>query len=635
MVNRTKTVLVIGVDQAIPYLLRKFIDEGKLPALSNLLNNGVYTEGFSCPPCDTPTNWTTIATGATTAVHGNTSFYLHIPGDPLDKGLGLRSRGSLSSFCQAEYIWDVADKNGIPSFVLNYPSGWPGNLKNGAISLLSWPLPESQPRTLSYPASRTFIKGSSDETLNINEVKSKVDGLESKMPILGISIEITHKDLSKPTKIPAFMIDSKGDGYDTLSISSGMEKGWQKIELNQWSDWIPVSVASIHGEVLGLLRVNLIDISKEGTMLKLKTTNIYNTQGWTNPDIYGEEIIRNAIAHEVEEGEGSVEFIIEGKVSNYVKKHRNEAISLANIIEYMKSRINWQLCYFHIHLLDSVNHRTLALIHEDSPLFKPNKAEKSWEHVLSAYQIVDGMVAKLMKTCVDDRTVVMFLADHGAIPTWKMVNIPLALIRAGLLTYKWMPSESQYVVDWNKTLAFPYLEPSYIWVNLKGREPHGIVESSDYEDVRKRIIKALYHMRDDETGNEIVKLALKREDAAILGQNGPRIGDVVYYLHPPYTLFDGRLEQLNTAIMPPDLINKPGVYPTEVNYGAHAYYLPSEMSGPYSISVPIIINGPGIQKGLELKRPINLVDIAPTLSSLMGIPRPKDSQGRIIFEAFQ
>ena len=80
-------LLFIGVDQAIPYLLKKFLDDESLPNISNLVNNGVIGEALSCPPCDTPTNWATIATGATTSVHGATSFYMHIPGEPFELGL--------------------------------------------------------------------------------------------------------------------------------------------------------------------------------------------------------------------------------------------------------------------------------------------------------------------------------------------------------------------------------------------------------------------------------------------------------------------------------------------------------------------------------------------------------------------
>ena len=74
MINGRKKLLLIGIDQAIPYFIKKFIDEGFIPNIAKLAEDGVIGEAYSCAPCDTPTNWATIATGATTAVHGVTSF---------------------------------------------------------------------------------------------------------------------------------------------------------------------------------------------------------------------------------------------------------------------------------------------------------------------------------------------------------------------------------------------------------------------------------------------------------------------------------------------------------------------------------------------------------------------------------
>jgi len=35
-----------------------------------------------------------------------------------------------------------------------------------------------------------------------------------------------------------------------------------------------------------------------------------------------------------------------------------------------------------------------------------------------------------------------------------------------------------------------------------------------------------------------------------------------------------------------------------------------------------------------LKKPVNLIDLAPTYANLLSIPRPATSEGRVIFEIF-
>jgi len=233
---------------------------------------------------------------------------------------------------------------------------------------------------------------------------------------------------------------------------------------------------------------------------------------------------------------------------------------------------------------------------------------------------------------VNENTIFAFVSDHGAMPSWKIVNIPLALVKAGLLAYKWKNSTKNYVVDWKNTTAFPYVEPPFIWVNLQGRDPNGIVKKEEYETIQDAIIDALYSIKDPETNRKVIKFALKRQEADFLGLNGYRVGDVVFFLNPPYQIYDEDLEKLNPSRISPKNMVMPEVYTAKRCFGAHAYYLPTEKLGPYSNSVPIIINGPGIKEGFHLDRRINLIDLAPTFAKLLGIEPPKHAIGRILYE---
>ncbi|MFX0017859.1 MAG: alkaline phosphatase family protein [Promethearchaeota archaeon] len=626
-----KKLLLIGIDQAIPYLLKKFYNEGLIPNIGALIDGGVMAEAYSCPPCDTPTNWTTIATGATTAIHGATSFYMHIPGEPLDYGLKIRSRTSLSKYCNAEYFWDVADKNRLKSFVLNYPGGWPGNLKNGGISLLTWPLPESLPRELTLAFTMKYANDASIKSLRIKLAEEVEEDIKSLSPHLQISIVIKNKNIREFHPLKAYLIDTEGSGYNSLAIQLNKRKVWHILKIDEWSEWISRDISTIYGILPCLFKLKIKDISPDGNNLQLQFTNLYNIKGWTNPEILGERIIRNAIIYKLPRVQ-KVDYMISGKIPKFLSLARKEALTLANTIKFMKNYMDWDICFFHIHILDSVNHMTLGYLYEKSPLFTEKKAKKARQHIKTAYKIIDELTKLLMESCVDKETIVVLLSDHGAMPSWRVANPLPTLIRNNLLTYKLDDNNKNYILDWKKTKAFPYLEPPYIWVNLKGRDPQGIVNSNEYESVRDEIIEALYQLKDPDTGKNIINLALKKEDAEDLGQNGDRVGDVIYFLNPSYQLFDYRLEKLNPAEQPADLLKKPEAYPVQVNCAAHAYYLPNAKLGNYTVSAPLILNGPGIESGIKLNKIVNLIDVAPTLAHLLQIPKPAESQGRIIDE---
>lgn len=631
---KQKKLLVIGVDQAIPYFIKKFANENLIPNINHLIENGVFSEAYPCPPCDTPTNWTTIATGASTAIHGSTSFYMHLSGEPLDFGLKHRSRTQLSRYCKAEYFWDVADKCGLSTFVINYPGGWPRVFKKGAMSLLSWPIPESLPRIISSQVTQKFSKTNSNFSLSISKAEEFGDQVRSYSIPLQISIDIKYGIIKEKYSLKAFIIDSKGEGYDKLWIQNGCDKENHMLDENSWSNWILVSVETIHGKLPCLLKIRFFELNKDGSSIKIQRTNIYNIKGWTTPEGFAEKLVKNVIIPEPPKDQ-KVEYMISGKVEPYLLYARQEALTLVQAINFAKKSLDWQICFFHIHHLDTVNHKTLAYLYEKSPLYSEKAARQALDYIKTAYKIVDELVGLLLKSCVDQDTIVVFISDHGAIPTWKIVNIPLALMRAGLLKYQWNDAKKKYCVDWKKTLAFPYLEPPYIWVNLKGREPHGIVNPSDYETVRDDIIKALYDIKDSKTGEKVVKLAVKKEDASELGQNGERIGDVIFFLNPPFQIFDDNLSLLNAAELSRKLMKKPETYNAQKCFGAHAYYLPSTKFGNFSISSPLIICGSGIKKGVTLKQPVKLIDVAPTLSRILSIPKPKQSQGRVLTEIFE
>ena len=634
MSKNQKKLLVIGIDQAIPYLIRKFLADGVLPNIERLVKNGVFGEGYSCAPCDTPTNWTTIATGANTATHGVTSFYMHLPGEPLDVGMKYRSRTQLYKNCKAQYIWDVADDHGFKPFVLNYPSGWPSIFKNGVMSLYSWNIPESLPQMLISSEINKIVSSSQYPLNNSEIVKIIFENINNLILNLGMSIEGKIVDYVKNIKMDLNRTNINNQIYDSIRISEKCSGKTKIIKENEWSQWLKLDISSEYGILPSLFRIRPLKIEENGKYIELERSGIYNTKGWSVPESFGEKMVKNVFNYDPPK-KREVEFMIYGKMKNFLKSARNESLSLVQALDFAKRDFSWDFCIFHYHPLDTVNHDLLAYLHKNSSVYTEEKENKALNNVKTAYQIVDEMVGELMKRCIDKDTITLFLSDHGAIPIWKIVNITKILTEAGLITYKFIKSQKKYIIDWNKTKAFPYMEPPFIWVNLHGREPSGCVEQKEYESVRDCIIKALSNARDLKTNIKIIDKALRKEDASSFGLNGDRVGDVVYFLKPPYGIFDGDLDALDASSLSSNAYNKPITYDSKRFFGAHAYYTPDTKFGDFSISVPLIICGKGIKKGEHLNRIINLTDIAPTLSHLLNIPKPEQAQGNIIYDILE
>ncbi len=156
-------------------------------------------------------------------------------------------------------------------------------------------------------------------------------------------------------------------------------------------------------------------------------------------------------------------------------------------------------------------------------------------------------------------------------------------------------------LDMSKTTAYQ-TRSSSIYVNLKGRDPEGIVDPADKWELEERIITDLYSMKDPKTGKRMVNLALHNKDAYHLGLGGPGCGDITFFMADDYTLGHGA--GMSTA----------------------------EGHNDTSLSPIFIAAGRGIKPGLKTNRVIREVDVAPTVAALMGVPYPEECEGAPIYQ---
>jgi predicted AlkP superfamily phosphohydrolase/phosphomutase len=248
------------------------------------------------------------------------------------------------------------------------------------------------------------------------------------------------------------------------------------------------------------------------------------------------------------------------------------------------------------------------------------KRIEAWDAHLRIYQSQDRMIEQILKSA-DKDTMVILVSDHGAVPDGTVFDPYKILVPRGLAALSetqisdMVPVTSRgeglqaetrvgyQLPDVNKSQCFPQ-RTMYIYINLKGRDPEGIVEPGDYQLVQQKIIDALLTYVDPNTGKRPVSLALSRQDARILGLYGDRVGDVIYALYPWYS-------------------------------GQHGNILPAAEWGIGSLKALLSFNGPGIKKGYRLERTCNLIDIVPTICYLMDLPVPEQAEGAVLYQAFK
>src|SRR4051794_11490047 len=111
------------------------------------------------------------------------------------------------------------------------------------------------------------------------------------------------------------------------------------------------------------------------------------------------------------------------------------------------------------------------------------------------YRYLDGEIGQLIET-LDDDTALMVVSDHGAQSMYGGIQVNEWLRQKASLPPAAPPSTptpiGRCTIDWDATRV--WADGGYysrIFINVKGREPQGTVEPSEYEALRDELIREL------------------------------------------------------------------------------------------------------------------------------------------------
>jgi predicted AlkP superfamily phosphohydrolase/phosphomutase len=234
--------------------------------------------------------------------------------------------------------------------------------------------------------------------------------------------------------------------------------------------------------------------------------------------------------------------------------------------------------------------------------------------VRAYYVHVDRLVGELVAALpAPDKTAVLVVSDHGGKRIDGGIAVNEWLIREGYLSVAEYPAQprplgkliAENKVDWSKTKAWS--EGGYyarMFLNVKGREPRGVIEPGAYEAARDELIGKLEALGDE---------------------RGRPIGTRVYRPEKIYHTCKG---------VWPDLVVIFGdLYWRSIgSIGYNAVHVFENDTGPddanHAQDAMFVLAAPGGESGRI--GPIDLLDVAPTLLKLYGLAIPGDMQGRAI-----
>lgn len=124
--RKAKKVLLIGWDAADWKVINPLMDQGLMPTLEGLVNNGVIGNLATLDPPLSPILWSSIATGKLGDKHGVLGFV-----EPDTKNMNIRPVQSTSRKVKA--IWNILSQKGIKSNVVGWWPSHPAEKINGVM----------------------------------------------------------------------------------------------------------------------------------------------------------------------------------------------------------------------------------------------------------------------------------------------------------------------------------------------------------------------------------------------------------------------------------------------------------------------------------------------------------------------
>ncbi|MBN1668641.1 MAG: alkaline phosphatase family protein [Anaerolineales bacterium] len=280
------------------------------------------------------------------------------------------------------------------------------------------------------------------------------------------------------------------------------------------------------------------------------------------------------------------------------------------------------------------------------------------EAILQLYQKLDDAVGQLV-TAAGPETNIVIVSDHGFGPLYKDVFLNEWLRQKGYLVTKEVASRRALLsklgltrsnvskvlrglglgiverwikdllgdriellprvswpdfsegIDWARTRAYSFGYQGQIFVNLKGREPEGLVEPGEaYEDLLQELRADLAKMVDPEDGEKVVDHIYRKEELF----QGPGSRQA-----PDLTLVMRDLSYITRLGY--ELSNQPGQV-----FGSS----PVRENGGHRLEGVIIAAGPALASGGRSQAAAWLGDIAPTVLHVLGEAVPDSMDGQVL-----
>jgi predicted AlkP superfamily phosphohydrolase/phosphomutase len=588
-----RRVVVLGLDGFDPAHYRKAAESAGLPNLQRLEREGAFCELYStCPPIS-PVAWSSFATGANPGKHNIFDF---LGRDPRRLTIELsgaqvradrRGRPFVEGRRKSKSFWTVLGEHGVFSHVFRVPLTFPPERFFGVMQ-----------SGLCVPD----LRGTQGTFTLCAEEDAAGDMTGGQFVRLHRKNGVIEFELAGP-RVEGRLLEARCRLTDLRAETAVFHVGKNRHHLRKGvhSPWIHVTFrAGALRKVSGICRVCLLQI-EPAVRLYVSPIQIDPERPpfpIAYPDYYSIYL-----------GKLHGPFATLGLAEDTWALNER-VLSEAQFLEQTYDIQREREALF-LSMLDRARSGLVVGVFEASDrvqhMFPPDAASCSAPELDEVYQRMDLWVGRVWERLDPARDVLLVVSDHGFTTFRRGVNLNTWLRQEGYLATV-ASEDSGYLrdVDWGRTRAYAF-GLSGIYVNRRGREAQGTVESGEVAALKQELAARLRELRDPRTGEKAIREVY--DSAAIY--HGPycdQAPDLIVGFERGYRVsWDGAVGRLEKEVFSDN---------------------PKHWQGDHCVDYRLV---PGVlfcSRRIRAGAEVHLMDVGPSILRAFGVEPPRYMDGQ-------